>query len=226
MKLLAGLAVGIVLLPATSWGAPLVYIQLLARESGTTNPFSNLVFPTSVGEEFDWIVVATLAPAGTPNSNLPIDGNGKQEIGSWQYNPDTGIGDGPRSRALFTVSEPHEHHASHVPEFRMAGEYAESIARRDQRRDSKRVGHQLECRQFRKCQFYGRCSNRELHVRRLVRHANSHGNHAVCQWQRHVAEFCRGDRFQWRKSLAAPDQHEQRPNGQCRDRGGERLFGN
>jgi hypothetical protein len=76
---------GLLLWPAVSWGAPLVYIQLLARPDGTDDAFSSTVTATSVGEEFDWIVVATLAPAGTVNTNLAVDpGTGLQDIASWQ----------------------------------------------------------------------------------------------------------------------------------------------
>ncbi len=45
-----------------------------------------------------------MAPAGTVNTNLTIDTNGKQEIGSWQFNPDTGIGDG-LGAVLFSLFE-------------------------------------------------------------------------------------------------------------------------
>ena len=61
-----------------------MYIQLLARQDGTDQPFSSTIIPTAIGEEFDWIVVATLAPAGTVNTNLPVDPNGMQQIGTWQ----------------------------------------------------------------------------------------------------------------------------------------------
>ncbi len=83
-SLFSGLFVGCAFLPGISRGAPLVYIQLLARPDGTDQPFSSSITPTAVGQEFDWIVVATLAPAGTVNTNLPVDANGKQQIGSWQ----------------------------------------------------------------------------------------------------------------------------------------------
>ncbi len=85
---------GIALLPATLSAAPLVYVQLLARQDGTTNPFSNTIAAGPAGTEYDWMVVATLAPAGTTNTNLPTDSLGKQQIGTWQYNTNTGVGDG------------------------------------------------------------------------------------------------------------------------------------
>ena len=82
LSLVVGL--GMALLPTISSASPLVYLQVLARQDGTDNAFSNTITPTSVGEEFDYIVVATLAPAGTKNTNLPVDGLGNQTIGSWQ----------------------------------------------------------------------------------------------------------------------------------------------
>ena len=100
MKRLAGrvfplsLAVVLLLLSRVASASPLVYLQLLARPDGTTQAFSSTITATAVGEEFDWIVVATLAPAGTTNANLPVDSNGKQQIGSWQYNQNTGVSDG------------------------------------------------------------------------------------------------------------------------------------
>ena len=87
-EILLALTAGLLLAESAS-AAPLVYIQLLARPDGTDQPFSNTVQATSVGEEFDWIVVATLAPAGTENTNLPVDANGKQQIGSWQASTST-----------------------------------------------------------------------------------------------------------------------------------------
>ena len=50
---------------------PLVTVQLLARQDGTDNAFSSAITPAYVGEEFDWIVVATVAPAGTLTLNGP-----------------------------------------------------------------------------------------------------------------------------------------------------------
>ncbi len=87
-----GLALGLFSLPGLSSGSPLMTVQILARPDGTTDPFSSTIAPTSVGEEFDWIVIATLAPAGTANSNLPLDANNKQSIGTWQYGSRDGIG--------------------------------------------------------------------------------------------------------------------------------------
>ena len=88
-EILLVLAAGLLLLAESASAAPLVYIQLLARPDGTDQPFSSTVQATSVGEEFDWIVVATLAPAGTVNTNLPVDINGKRQIGSWQASTST-----------------------------------------------------------------------------------------------------------------------------------------
>ncbi len=54
-------------------GSPLVYVQVLARPDGTDSPFSSSTSPTTVGQQFDWIVVSTLAPAGTINANAQPD---------------------------------------------------------------------------------------------------------------------------------------------------------
>jgi len=89
-RLAAALLVAIVLMPCMTHAAPLVYLQVLARLDGTDNAFTSSIAPTP-GQEYDYIVVATLAPAGTQNTNLPVDGNGNQTIGSWQSGTSGGI---------------------------------------------------------------------------------------------------------------------------------------
>ena len=78
-------------LSASATAAPLVTIEFLARPDGTTQPFSSTITATSVGEAFDYIVVATLAPAGTTNSNLVNGVETSNAIGSWQYSGGDGI---------------------------------------------------------------------------------------------------------------------------------------
>ena len=83
--LLAGLVVGLGFVPAISRGAPLVYVQILARQDGTDNAFSATITPTFSGEEYDYMVIATLAPAGTQNTNLVNDpGTGTPVVSSYQ----------------------------------------------------------------------------------------------------------------------------------------------
>ncbi len=95
------LYLGGMLLPNTSRAAPLVYVQLMARADGTDDPFSSAIAPTAVGQEYDWIVVVTLAPAGTTNRNLPVDANGKQQIGTWNNAGDSTDGIGGLQFSLF-----------------------------------------------------------------------------------------------------------------------------
>ena len=109
-------------LPQICSASPLVYVQLLARQDGTDNAFSSSITPTFTGEEYDYIVVATLAPA--PARRTPIcfpwpkraTRSGRGESMATRARPQHRW---PERRELQHFPESQRHVARHVQQWRL-----------------------------------------------------------------------------------------------------------